>query len=393
MIAKVLYLFDNVLSMIAGDKSNESPGTVSSLPESNRLLGLDILRFVAICLVILHHAPAFTSQGTFERILQIGARGGWTGVDLFFVLSGFLVSGLLFKEYKRTGTVRLIRFLLRRGWRIYPPFWAMILFSILLVDCGLWDQFYLHSFAGEILFLQNYLGGMWGPTWSLAVEEHFYFFLAGVIFLMLQLNQTQKGLAFANVPALFLWVAFICLSARVVAGFLLHQNPVTIVHQSQYRMDSLMFGVLISWWWSFKTEYSLREWLRLRSGTLIGIGTLCFIPAFVWDSHAVVCLPVLGVISFYIGGGLLVVGMISQNHFAPPLKWLATLGAYSYSVYLWNGIVYELLLPALMQAGMVKWGPGLTFATYFALSWIVGIATAKVVEIPSLKWRDRLLPV
>lgn len=81
------------------------------------------------------------------------------GVDLFFVLRGFLVSGLLFDELAKKGNVRPLRFLIRRGFKIYPAFWLMIALTVafrtsvrpLAVVC-------------ELLFLQNYGPGLWVPT-------------------------------------------------------------------------------------------------------------------------------------------------------------------------------------------------------------------------------------
>lgn len=362
---------------------------------ADRLPGLDILRFVAICLVIFHHTRVQDCPGVLSSLLRIASRGGWVGVDVFFVLSGFLVSGLLFREYKRTGTVRLGRFLLRRGWRIYPPFWVMILFSILLFDCGLWDGFTRRGFLGELLFLQNYVGGMWGPTWSLAVEEHFYFFLAGIVFFLFRTQKKPSANIFAKLPVIFVALAGVCLLARVAGGFLIHKAPSLIVHQSHYRMDSLMFGVLISWWWHLTAKEDLRAWIETRRGILIITGALCYSPAFIWDvnSNADMSLAVFGEGLFYLGGGLLVLGMIGGNgcDFLL-LNWLAKLGSYSYSVYLWNGIVYQLILVDLRRGMGSRWGNGLEFTTNFALSWVIGITAAKAIEIPLLKLRDRFLP-
>ena len=83
-----------------------------------RIKGLDLLRGIAILLVLFRHCDIE------NNILH---HFGWLGVDLFFVLSGFLVSGLLFNEYKKIGKVKIGRFLIRRGFKIYPPFYFFVL--------------------------------------------------------------------------------------------------------------------------------------------------------------------------------------------------------------------------------------------------------------------------
>src|SRR6266851_2933114 len=80
---------------------------------------LDALRGAAVLVVFSRHI-AFPIIGRF----------GWVGVDLFFVLSGFLVSGLLFREFQRTGHVQPGRFLIRRAFKIYPQFYFMIGLSV-----------------------------------------------------------------------------------------------------------------------------------------------------------------------------------------------------------------------------------------------------------------------
>ena len=128
---------------------------------SQRLVGLDLLRLVAVLLVLGAHFREVPSEGgAWFRAWQ---RGGWIGVDLFFVLSGFLVSGLLFCEHQRTGRVEVGRFLVRRGWKIYPPFWLFIAFTLAI-------PFLFHqrppapvtasAVTAELLFYQNYVSGL-----------------------------------------------------------------------------------------------------------------------------------------------------------------------------------------------------------------------------------------
>src|SRR5215472_7296705 len=83
---------------------------------TQRNQSLDALRCIAVLLVVGFHLPYYRIWGTL----------GWIGVDLFFVLSGFLISGLLFPEYTTTGAIRLRRFLIRRGLKIYPAFYLLI---------------------------------------------------------------------------------------------------------------------------------------------------------------------------------------------------------------------------------------------------------------------------
>jgi peptidoglycan/LPS O-acetylase OafA/YrhL len=88
--------------------------------QSPRLPEIDFLRGIAIVLVLLHH----------HWLFDLPQRVGWAGVDLFFVLSGFLVSGLLFAEYKQFGGIKPFHFLIRRGFKIYPLFYLSLIFTI-----------------------------------------------------------------------------------------------------------------------------------------------------------------------------------------------------------------------------------------------------------------------
>lgn len=83
---------------------------------------LDILRGIAVLFVLGRH-------GVMEGVWK---ETGWAGVDLFFVLSGFLISGLLFSEYKRKRSIDLARFIIRRGFKIYPSFYLMLLTTFLV---------------------------------------------------------------------------------------------------------------------------------------------------------------------------------------------------------------------------------------------------------------------
>ena len=100
------------------DKTRRASGVFDP---SGRMLALDVLRGLAVLLVIVWHWPG---KGAGLGPLGAVSHVGWTGVDLFFVLSGYLISGLLFKEWDRTGSIVLRRFWLRRGFKIWPAYFA-----------------------------------------------------------------------------------------------------------------------------------------------------------------------------------------------------------------------------------------------------------------------------
>lgn len=140
------------------------------IAENNRIQMLDFLRGIAIILVLFRHS----SLHNF-----ILTNIGWIGVDLFFVLSGFLVSGLLFKEYNKYAEIKIKRFLIRRGFKIYPLFYITaipyLIFQIY------YDNFSLFYLMGDLLFMQNYVSNwayLYPGGWSLAVEVHFYLIIA-----------------------------------------------------------------------------------------------------------------------------------------------------------------------------------------------------------------------
>ncbi len=156
---------------------------MNSVSPPARLPQLDFLRAIAIILVIGNHSSVCPPEINFylNKVTSVWYRGGWAGVDLFFVLSGFLVSGLLFNEYRKRGDINIKKFLLRRGFKIYPAFWLLI-FITLAVTVFNGEAVYRGGFLSELLFIQNYHPGIWQHNWSLAVEEHFYIFLTFLFF-------------------------------------------------------------------------------------------------------------------------------------------------------------------------------------------------------------------
>jgi peptidoglycan/LPS O-acetylase OafA/YrhL len=175
---------------------------------------------------------------------------GWIGVDLFFVLSGFLVSGLLFQEYRQNRRVLIGRFLLRRAFKIYPPFYLML--SVTLLGASL-NQYPIDGwrYICEALFIQNYFEGLWNHTWSLAVEEHFYLLLSAVVFLLVRkANKVEDPFSFLPIFILVIGVQILVMRLSFGAYYPVG-DWLQILPFTHFRIDSLFFGVLLSYYFHF----------------------------------------------------------------------------------------------------------------------------------------------
>jgi peptidoglycan/LPS O-acetylase OafA/YrhL len=353
-----------------------------------RVPQLDLLRFLAVFLVLGRHLPPCPEPLSpwLFHVTRAWHRGGWVGVDLFFVLSGFLVSGLLFREHERTGGVRAGYFLIRRGFKIYPAFWVLL--AATLVFGGL-DPRTPKNVLGELVFFQNYLGRLWNHTWTLAIEEHFYFLLAG--FVAWRCRRRPEA-PFAAIPALFAVVALVCLGLRFeLAASGAPYSHVTHLFPTHLRIDSLLFGVLLSHAWHLG---GLRErtWLARAAPALALGGVALLAPAFVFKLETTPWLPVVGLTGIYLGAGMLMLAMLAID--PRRLRWLAPLthaGRDSYSIYLWHMPVLFWGVGALVRShGPLDWR--LYAVLYLSGALVVGIAMARLIEIPVLHLRDRLYP-
>jgi peptidoglycan/LPS O-acetylase OafA/YrhL len=169
---------------------------------AQRSVGLDLLRALAVLLVLGRHMnPPGDSEPEWVRAFaEVWIYGGWIGVDLFFVLSGFLIGGLLFAEHVRHGTIHVGRFLVRRGFKIYPAFYAFLALTVVYLRVRYGGYPPRAHIIADALFVQNYADSLWHHTWSLAVEEHFYILLPAVLAGMLRLDRRSAIAKGSSLP-------------------------------------------------------------------------------------------------------------------------------------------------------------------------------------------------
>jgi peptidoglycan/LPS O-acetylase OafA/YrhL len=318
---------------------------------------------------------------------------------LFFVLSGFLVSGLIFEEYRKYGSFQPMHFLIRRGFKIYPAFYFYV-FAMMLVAVA--NHYFFKnqlnitqkSALAELFFFQNYTKGLYFQTWSLAIEEHFYFFLTLLLFLIYRFSRLTLR-----------WMIFICIFLLIsaLAGRVLSYTQPFDHYQSFYpthlRLDALFFGVLLSYLFHFFKTAVLIYLNRFRY--LIIIMSIGFIaPIFMLD-ETTYFMNIFGLPLLYMGfGGLLLitVGAVNIDRFYSAFlskkgyAFISFIGVYSYSIYLWHLGIPQLIIQVIQKLlGRVVEG-SFYVLVYFAASLVIGIVASKLIEMPFLKLRDRFFP-
>lgn len=349
-----------------------------------RLKSIDFLRGLAIILVLFRHH-------TISPLLK---QVGWIGVDLFFVLSGFLVSGLLFREAKKFGTIKVGHFLIRRGFKIYPSFYLFLVF-ILFTKWRANQAINIYDFLGELFFLQNYLGKLSSHTWSLAVEEHFYFFLGFLIWILAPCKSKYQ-INFQLIPHICLVIALLSLVLRVLTHIYYPAYSYDIhLFPSHLRFDSLFFGVLLAYFYHYKPE-SLHKYLHSYKKEILLLSLLCISPAFLLKVDNF-WMNTLGISALYLGfGGLtlyfLYFVQLNQmpNLLKTPFLMVAWIGYYSYTIYLWHLVVhyYGGKILNLISIHNVQ----IHFLIYFVMSVFWGAFISRYFESPFLKIRNRYYP-
>lgn len=356
-----------------------------------RLRSLDVLRAVAILLVIGRHGPrtSDSSPQFVKEALDIWHRVGWTGVDLFFVLSGFLISGLLFAEHRQHGDVRLRRFFVRRGLKIYPPFYALLIVSVgVVLTTG--SSIGWSRVTTELLYLQDYFPGLYPHTWSLAVEEQFYLLIGIMVYWSSRSSRfTGKRMRFESIPLLFPIIALGCLVCRIWTSSTLPFALLSHHYPLHLRLDALFFGVLLGWMFHFRAE----QFAAIVERYGIPIAWISFVlvtPALAFDLESSAFMRTVGLTLLYLGfGGMVAVAASIPSRgpsaLDPLLNALAWLGVISYSVYLWH-------IPTALVLSAADISYGLQWLTYISGSVLLGWLATRLVETPILKMRDRMFP-
>ncbi|MFM0598044.1 MULTISPECIES: acyltransferase family protein [Paraburkholderia] len=350
-----------------------------------RAIELDFVRGIAIIAVMGFHFHAVHTGNYLIQVIEYPLKNfGREGVNLFFTLSGFLVGGLLLRQYAETGHVDARRFIVRRIFRIWPAYYVLIAFHV-LAGRHPWNTFLVQN----LTHLQNYLGTSITQTWSLAVEEHFYLVLPALLLLF-----ARWKLGAWTIVGVLTGICAVVLTARcfAVAGGDLDGA----FAYTQYRIDSLLVGVILSaiYWMKPAVYHQLAK----RKGLLIlGVVILC-----AWLVLATKNLALDESIGYTIqalGFAALIVlvleysGSLRESWIYRGVAWI---GLYSYGIYLWHSLALapgDMLIRKTTAMGFppsLIWVLALT--AQFAIAIFIGYVTTRAIEYPFLLMRNALFP-
>jgi peptidoglycan/LPS O-acetylase OafA/YrhL len=359
---------------------------------------IDILRFVAVFLVLFAHAyegwcgwfgkPGFmTVEGNhtdftnFGSYLNTAFTNGGIGVDIFFLISGFLITYLLLSEKENTGKISIAKFYFRRVLRIWPAYFLLIALTPLCVHLANGKT---PDYLPNVLFYNNFHAisiKIWqypyAHLWSICVEEHFYLFWPFVVAFIARKNLKTAFLLLIAMSFLFRTYLFV-----------VHSDYWQIYLNTLSRIDVLVIGGLYALYYK---EYGFQAKLS-KSTRLILYGLFIVVyvidPVYTYDSFFDI------VIKKYFYVSILGLGMI---HFIfnedrifnlPFQKSLNYLGKISYGIYLFSNV----LIPIVVIRFMYQWGSTNMYLYFFLnifLSILISAIVYELLEKQVLKWKKK----
>jgi len=352
---------------------------------------LDGFRAIAVLWVLSHHINYFFELGHFLKVNSTNVpfapalnrifELGFLGVDIFFVISGFLITGLLIDDLDPG--LRLKRFYFRRMFKIIPQYFSAICVGTLLtVIFGSQNSLSIRSIISYFLFVQNYIPmiPILGHMWSIAIEEHFYLIYPLVILTVCKIQKDPKSRR-----SLLIWVLLILIIiGNILRYYFFCDISFPLTQMTHVRFDALLFGCILKLLEPyFCSKNHNRRFMAALYFIVGGLLFISFLESFNrsgWFSYTLV----------YIASGCLLISALTG--FTPlknltENKLLRWIGKNSYGIYLWHYILLFLFLEIPVEYGEVN-----IIVAYIIFSIILGSLTTITIERYFLNMRKKFAP-
>lgn len=359
-----------------------------ALDHRRHLKSLDGIRGIAILMVFFFHYYPRSARNPVGLLAGLG----WLGVDLFFTLSGFLITGILYDTVSQPNFFQ--NFYMRRALRLMPVYLVMV-GVVLCVSCCFGEYpnwwaipFFLYgSNIVNNLRISTGIGHLdTGHLWSLALEEQFYLLWAPAVFLLKSRPRIIWGCIAGSAFAILL--RFVLAVPAIARAF-----PIFPYYQLPTRLDSLLLGGLLAMLVRGSKGAAFTRPLYLRIGALAGLATiaLCALKAHTsyWNSQPMILFGYFSAaVAFFSIISLALLPSTWTNHVGSyaPLRFL---GRYSYGLYLWHQLPATLFFrftarcEAMIPIPFV--GGTLGFLLLLAISVAFAMASYHVIELPFLR--------
>jgi peptidoglycan/LPS O-acetylase OafA/YrhL len=406
-------------------RDDRAPFPLSDRPQ-DRQIWLDVLRAIAILLVASGHmAAAFAiprdiatfARPLFAALIQLAVAG----VDIFLVLSGFLIGGMLISELRDTGTIDLLRFYTRRALRLWPPYFLAVLFA--------WQWYRINPYINEhrvappsladmwpfFLQVQNYYDihvhhklniGAVMQTWTLVLLIHFYLLAPLLILALRKLSGPRLPALPYVVGAMF--IACFVMRYRAAPATQNDYDAWKHYFPTHLRLDEPLAGMLAAWW-AIHFRDRLTKLIQSTWPILLLVGVATFLPVALRLEEGP---PFLVIWGYTLAGVGCVPLILVAWHFsssnasrapAAPVRWFSRIGLWSYSIYLWHQPTAQLLaykvrariFSAMTRLHSDPWHSRFQYLMsaliYFTIAISIGVVMYYLTERPTLLLRDRLL--
>ncbi len=363
-----------------------------------RIFGLDCLRAIAILLVLLSHSALLVAPNDNGIIITVIKLFGATGVDIFFVLSGFLIGRIILRRIvrKQMDWNGLLRFWKRRWMRTLPNYYLILVINIFL--WFLYNGRFPEQVWKYFVFLQNFNEGQsdfFSESWSLSIEEYAYLILPFLITLF-----TAK---YGRKIAYFVVTLLVILMLNLLKWNYFNTYEVADYYDWShsfrkvviYRLDAIYIGFLLAYLWNEYRTLLIRNRFFLAN---LGIGLFIVLHLYLLISQTTpntgrvffvfIYLPLVSVsialtFSFFMQ-------LLFISPFKKQITWISKI---SYSLYLVN---YSIVLISLQHFFNVEQLHFLPKVGVFMLFWVVTFILSnflyKQFESPVLKLRDKIYP-
>lgn len=362
--------------------------------DNKRIFGLDFVRAIAIFFVVLSHIDYLIEDISYS-LKSLFHTLGYFGVELFFVLSGFLIGNILLKMYEKNNLSleSIFGFLKRRWFRTLPNYYLILIINILI---ALYFNYEFKGWINYLFFIQNFYEdkiSFFPESWTISIEEWTYFVAPFILFVGRKIIKNYKSffvLAITGVIVmviLFRLINFLNFRVYDMDNWNIHIKSIVLL-----RIDAIFFGFILAWMYNYKHDL-----LKRYANLFLILGFLLFILQFY----------IFNVIGFNINTNplyyhvffftltsitttLILSFFIFWNNtnsiFQKPILLISKI---SYSIYLLHYSVISVLLKYLFNYYEITLHFLLTFFIYFTITFMFSYVLYRFYEYPMMNLRDR----